>query len=294
MGTGPIFIGGLSYSGKTYLRLMLLAHPNLMITRHTKMWPRYYGRFGHLANEKNFERCLETMLRAKQIQTLHPDPKRIRREFWQGPPTYAHLFALFHAHHAEQAGKPRWGDQLGQIETYADAIFAAYPAAKMIHMVRDPRPRTAESVATSRYRRAKVGWETAAWRRSVHLAVRNNSKYADRYQVVYYEDLLSYPEEMMRKVCAFLNESFVPQMLTVEGVPGLPQGITTNGTSDLVTNREIALLQSSVSKEMMDHNYLPQPLHLSIKDYISLPIIDWPLNLAGQALWWAKEGRQNQ
>lgn len=293
MGTGPIFIGGLSYSGKTYLRLMLLAHPNLMITRHTKMWTRYYGRFGDLAEKKNFERCLETMLQAKQIKALQPDPERIRREFWQGKPTYAALFALFHAHYAEQVGKPRWGDQLGQIERYADPIFAAYPAAKMIHMVRDPRPRTAESLATSRYRRAKLGWETAAWRRSIRLAARNNSLYADRYQIIYYEELLSCPEETMRKVSAFLGESFVPEMLTVENVPGLPHGTTANG-SNLASNREIALLQNGVGQEMLTHNYLPQPLHFSIKDYITLPIIDWPLHIAGQTLWWAKEGRQNE
>lgn len=293
METGPIFIGGLSYSGKTYLRLMLLAHPNLMITRHTKMWPRYYSRFGNLADEKNFERCLEKMLQAKQIQTLCPDPERIRREFWQGPPTYARLFALFHAHHAAQVGKPRWGDQLGQIEVYADAIFAAYPTAKMIHMVRDPRERTAESLVTSRYRRAKLGWETAAWRRSVHLAARNGNKYTGRYLIIHYEDLLSYPEEMLRKVCTFLNESFVSQMLTVDGIPGL-HGSTGNGSNSQATDRELALLQSSVGNEMMAHSYLPRPLHLSVKDYISLPLIDWPLNLAGQALWWAHEGRRNR
>ena len=31
----PIFIGGLSYSGKTPLRIMLSAHPNILLTRRT-------------------------------------------------------------------------------------------------------------------------------------------------------------------------------------------------------------------------------------------------------------------
>ena len=295
VGTGPIFIGGLSYSGKTYLRLMLLANPNLMITRRTKMWTRYYNRFGDLGTDENFERCLQIMMQAKHIQDLQPDPDRIRREFWQGAPTYGRLFALFHAHHAESAGRPRWGDQLGRVEAFADPIFAAYPNAKMIHMVRDPRARTAESLISSRYRRAKLGWETAAWRWSARLAKRNAGRYPDRYQIIHFEALLGSPEETMRQVCGFIDESFLPSMLTVENVPGLPHGINPSengGEIDTIfNNREVALLQAGAGKEMAAFDYHPRPLTLSVEDYIALPTVDGPLNLAGQALWWLQEGR---
>lgn len=293
MGTGPVFIGGLSYSGKTYLRLMLMAHPNLVITRRTKMWTRYYGRFGNLSHNDNFERCLQTMLRAKHIQALQPDPDRIRREFWQGPPMYGRLFALFHAHHAERVAKPRWGDQLGRVEAFADPIFAAYADAKMIHMVRDPRVRTADTLAASRYRRAKLGWETAAWRRSARLARRNAKQYPGRYQIVHYEDLLSRPEETVRHVCRFLGESFEPQMLTVETVPGLPHGVAANGGGQSIADREVVLLQASAGSEMAALAYPPRSLQLSVSDSVLLPLVDWPLHLAGQTLWWVQQGRKS-
>ena len=61
---------------------------------------------------------------------LKADPKRIRREFWEGQASYARLFGLIHMQNAESNGKRRWGDELGLIERYADEIFAAFPRAR--------------------------------------------------------------------------------------------------------------------------------------------------------------------
>ena len=139
MSFGPIFIGGLAFSGKTQMRLMLSSHPNIAMTRRTYMWTRFFNRYGDLGHSENFERCLTALMQQKHIRVLEPDPDRIRREFWQDAPTYARLFALIHKHYAERLGKPRWGDQLGFVERFAAPIFSALPSAKMIHMIRDPR-----------------------------------------------------------------------------------------------------------------------------------------------------------
>lgn len=290
METGPIFIGGLSYSGKTYLRLMLSAHPNMVITRRTKMWRRYYGRYGDLANRDNFERCLNAMLQAKHVQELQPDPDRIRREIFLDSPTYAHLFSLFHAHHAERLGKPRWGDQMGKVEEYADIIFKAFPTAKLIHMVRDLRDRCQASVKTSRYRRAKLGWETAEWRRSTRLAQRNMERYTGRYLIVNYEELLVCREKTLRKVCTFLNETFLPVMLNVEGVPEMEDSKSARHRPETVPDREMALLQAGARNEMAAFDYEPNLIQISVPDLFLLTFVDLPLNLAGQALWWVQEG----
>ena len=53
---GPIFIGGLSFSGKTTLRLMLSSHPVIVLSRRTYMWQRFYGRYGDLRRPENLER----------------------------------------------------------------------------------------------------------------------------------------------------------------------------------------------------------------------------------------------
>lgn len=290
MSNGPIFIGGLSHSGKTELRIMLEQHPNLSMTRRTKMWPRYYGRFGDLSYIANFEACLVTMMRSKHIRALSPDLDRIRYEFSQGPQTYGALFALFHQHHAEQKKKKRWGDQLGSVEAFADPIFAAYPDAKMIHMVRDPRARTAEvNIGASRNRSAKLGWEAAAWRNSIALAQRNSEQYSSQYKILDYDLLLCKPKETMKVVCDFLDEQYVPEMLTALL---FSENGNRHAKAAAITNREIALMQLSVNKEMQQFNYTPRSLHLSPGDYIALSVLDGPLSLAGRVFWWIRNGRR--
>lgn len=287
---GPIFIGGLSYSGKTYLRLMLSAHSSLSITRRTKMWRRYYGRYGDLTKRENFERCLKDMLQAKHVQELHPDPDRIRREFFPDMQTYAQLFSLFHAHNAERLGKRRWGDQMGKVEEYADIIFEAFPTARIIHMMRDVRERCQVSIATPRYRRAKLGWETAEWRHSARLAQRNVARYPERYLIVNYEALLGCREQTLRHICAFIHESFSPDMLRVDGVPAMENFDPDRGRPEITPDREMVLLQSRLRNEMTALDYQPRSIQISVEDWLLLALVDLPFNLAGQALWWVREG----
>jgi hypothetical protein len=291
MGAGPIFIGGLSFSGKTPLRLMLSAHPNLSLTRRTKMWPRYYGRYGDLSRPEQLERCLAAMLRSKHIQALGPDVERIRREFRQGEPSYGRLFALFHAHFAERVGKARWGDQLGFVERYVDPIFAAYPEARLIHMIRDPRERYAESVPPGRRRRGKLGWDTARWLHSVGLAARGRRRYPGRYKVVRYESLAAQPEATMRAICAFLDEPYLPALLTLEGAmrfgdeadAALPaEGA---GRAAAISPGDVAFTQLHARRALRDLGYPLAPPGLTLGQRLRYCALDWPANLAGMLAW---------
>jgi hypothetical protein len=301
MEDGPIFIGGLAYSGKTPLRLMLSSHPNLVLTRRTRMWTRFYNRYGDLGDSDNFDRCLAAMLQHKPMQALEPDPDRIRREFWQGPPTYGRLFALFHEHHAERLGKARWGDQLGLVERYADPIFSAYPAARMIHMIRDPRHRYEASMTRSRHRRGKVGWVTAGWLHSVSLAQRNKQRYPDRYKIVRYETLVSQPEETLSEILGFIGEELVPAAAMSEEIqryleekgsratngPGWGRAVTVsgNGSPRAMSKREVVFTQTYARRELHAFEYPLESIRFSARDLLLFYLVDWPVNCAGVVAW---------
>ncbi len=211
----PIFIGGLARSGKTQLRIVLEALPRVSMTRRTYMWDRFYGRFGDLARPRNLDRCLAVMEADPGVQQLEPDLARIRREFLEeGPATYARLFGLFHAHHAERLGKPRWGDQLAFVERFADPIFETFPQARMIHMIRDPRS-LIEPGRSERRRPGSVGWVTGKWLRSADLAERNLRRHPAGYRVVRYEAFAAHPVETVQQLCSFLDEEYVPIMSDV-------------------------------------------------------------------------------
>ena len=291
------------------MRAFLASHPNIAIPDvGSNYWTFFYGQYGDLSQRDNFERCLAAMLRYKHVRFLQPDPERLRREFWQGEPTYPRMFALFHQHYAERQGKPRWGDQSGLIEGYADLVFAAYPAAKMFHMLRDPRDRYEASLALWPDGKGRAGGATARWLHSAGLARRNRQRYPDRYRIVRYETLVSQPEETLREVCVFLGEDFTPGMLTMEGAPDhrakLSRG--SNGKPGLspvstdyigryrqgVPMREIAFMQAYAGREMEAWGYPLEPIRFSPDDRLRFYFIDWPGNLVRMAAWRALEAIQ--
>jgi hypothetical protein len=302
MKKGPIFIGGPDRCGKTTLRAILASHPNISIPAvGSNMWTYFYGQFGDLGRAENFERCLDSMMHYKHVIFLKPDPDRIRKEFWQGPPTYARLFSLFHQHHAEREGKPRWGDQTGLIERYADAIFEAYPAAKMIHMLRDPRDRYEASLTLWPKGKGRAGGATARWLYSFYLAKRNIRKFPDRYKIIRFESLVSDPEQNIREICAFLDEDYVPAMLTMEGAPThrdklLHGSMFEEGTSPLSENfiglyrraipkQEIAYMQNLAGKQMAALDYTLDAINFSLLERAIYIFYSLPLNWIRMVSW---------
>lgn len=310
MPPGPIFIGGPDRCGKTTMQAFLASHPNIAIpVVGSNMWSYFYGQFGSLARPENFERCLDALLRYKHARLLQPDPERIRQEFWQGEPSYARLFALFHEHYAERLGKPRWGDQTGLIERYADPIFAAYPDARMIHMLRDPRDRYQASLAKWPNGKLRAGGATARWLYSAMLAHRNARRYPERYRIVRFERLVRETENTLRELCNFLGEVYTPEILAMEVSPGHRRKLLGNqplppGKSPLseeyigcyrgqVDTREIAFMQSVAGGEMMRFGYLPAPVAFTAPQKLSYVAISWPANMARMAVWLGLEAVQH-
>lgn len=273
------------------------------------MWTYFYGQYGDLSRRVNFERCLSDILHYKQVAILNPDPDRIRREFWEGEPTYARLFALIQAQHAKSEGKPRWGDQSGLVESYADLIFSAYPTAKMIHMIRDPRDRYEASLARSPNGKGRAGGATARWLYSVRLARRNQERYPNRYKIVRFESLINHTEQVLREICDFLDEKYISTMPAMEGAPNhrtkLSQGLhniqETNILSrdfigrylQVIPKREIAFTQAFAGIEMVKLDYPLDPIRLSVSDRFAFALIDWPLNLFRMVIWFSKEAIQH-
>ena len=302
----PIFIGGPDRCGKTTLQAFLSSHPDISIPAvGSNFWTYFYGQYGSLSQPENFERCLAAMLHYKHALFLKPDAERIRNEFQMGEPSYARLFALFHEHFAEREGKPRWGDQTGLVERYADQIFAAYPGAKMLHMLRDPRDRYEASLAMWPDGKARVGGAAARWLYSAAWARRNLKRYPQRYKIVRYETLVRQPEQTLREVCAFLDEEYLPEMLTMDGSPGhrekLRQGASQSSSAialstdfigryrNVIPKEEIAFLQLVSGRQMAVFGYEQDLLRFSPKERARFTLIDLPLNSLRMGAWLAQE-----
>lgn len=309
MQEGPIYIGGLDRCGKTTMRAFLVSHPNIAIPAvGSNMWTYFYNQYGNLGQADNFERCLNALLQYKHVRFLQPDPDRIRLDFWQGEPTYARLFALFLSHFAEREGKPRWGAQTGLIERYAPQLFAAYPGLKIIHMLRDPRDRYEASLARWPAGKGRAGGAVARWLYSTRLAEQHVRNYPQQYKIVRFEAMVTQPEATLREVCAFLGETFMPEMLSMAGAPQqrdrLLQGadlipgqcpVSPNyigGYRGKVPQWELAFMQLYAGRKMKRYGYTPEPLALSLPERLRFALGTWPNQTARLVAWLMVEAGQ--
>ena len=302
---GPIFIAGPERSGTSLIYALLASHPNIAMTRRTNMWTHYYNQYGDLSQPENFERCLMMMIRYKRLIKLNPDPDRIREDFWKGEPTYPRLFAILEEHFAEQQGKERWGDKSLNTERYTDQIVQAYPHARILHMIRDPRDRYASSLTRWKVSRGGIGSGTGIWLLTSNRAEHYQNKYPNNYRTVRYEDLTANPEKVLQEICEYIGEPYTEEMLSMEGAKGFrdqggnssyskrkPGKITTSSIGkyrDVLTKSQVAFLQLFSKRTMLKYGYQLDEIEFSFLDRVRFIFFDIPFEIARMLAWLGRE-----
>ena len=268
----PIFIGGLERSGKTYLRLMLGAHPDWCFSKRTNLWTRVYGRFGDLADGVNLDRCLSAMWANRHVREMGQDREALRRAFHDGPHTYARLFALLHRDYAARLGKRFWGDQTEGIELVADRVFVEFPNARMIHMLRDPRDRYEALVARDSGHPGRLAEATERWQKSAAAATRNERHFPDRYQVVHYETLVLEQISTLKELAAWLGIEPTAEMLALGYAERFAGNVSPLLSAYIgrfranLPSHEIAYIQRQLGPLMQTHGYTAEPVRQSTSD----------------------------
>jgi hypothetical protein len=307
---GPVFVAGLERSGTSLMYALLASHPNIAMTRRTNLWTHFYGQYGDLGDDANLDRCLEMMMRYKRLLVLEPDFARLREEFLGGERAYGRLFSLLEQQVADRLRKPRWGDKSLNTERYTEQIFEAYPEARILHMMRDPRDRYASSKTRWGIRRGGVGAGTAEWLASARLALACQGRYPDRYRAVPYETLVTEPEATTRDLCAFIGEAFEPEMLAMRGAPRLlekgsnssygvrPPGVISADSigrfREVLPSRQIAFIERTATPEMTAFGYLRAVTHLGAAQWVRYALADVPLESARLSAWRLREARRDR
>lgn len=262
---GPIFLGGIAGTGKTRLGSLLGRHSRIVVTRKTYLWRDVYARHGDLADPENLRRCMAATFAIPAVRAMDLDPVQVAGQMSAGPPSYAHLFEVIHGLHAASVGKVRWCDQLGLVEAYAEPIFAAFPNARFIHMVGDPR-RTQPPTRTP----GVAGWAVGKWLTSIDLAKRNSLRYRDRYLVVRHEDLSADEKATLRDLCSFLDEELEPSMLG-RPAPAAPAPSHAN----------VRFIEAAAGGAMADRGYAVSSRERSWRS----DLVEWPANRLALTAW---------
>jgi len=209
------FIVGVGRSGTTLLRLMLDAHPDLVIPAETHFIPKT-ARACERARERSGDpaRAFVRVVTSDETWAYHRlDEDRLRRRVFAIEPfDLGEALRSFYELYAERFGKPRWGDKTPLYVRQMDLIKGLLPEARFVHVIRDGR-----DVALS-YKDVWFGPDSVEdtahrWRSWIEEARRQARGLDGSYLEIRYEDLLIDTEATLKKVAEFVELPWSPEML---------------------------------------------------------------------------------
>ncbi len=208
----PFFIVGVGRSGTTLLMSMLNAHPEVTLPPETHFLRRFVIP-GENLELGEVEKKLES---DKYFSRLEYDPSKLLRPF-RGEGfefDWTLLYRRILLNYLEENGGSFVGDKDPKSVEYLPVIKSIFPDARILHMVRDPR-----DVVLSR---EKAGWSKErswfthplAYRVQFRLGrKRGREFFEDNYLEVKYEELITQPESILKKVSNFLGVDYSRRML---------------------------------------------------------------------------------
>lgn len=234
----PVFIVGGPRCGTTLAARILNNHPRLFMPGETHFFDDIYSKrdgIGDIRGQGTLKR-VHSMLSDMYARYNEPqDQARVSRllsdvlslpEFESRCRTYKDVFDYFMRAQMEYEGKERWGNNTPRDLYNVDDILRFYPDAKFIVCVRDVRDfmlsykdkwKRESGGNARRLKRLYHPVITALqWKSMMRLALslplvvhENNLVY------VRYEDIVTAPEDIVRKICSVIGEDYHPRMLDV-------------------------------------------------------------------------------
>ena len=259
---------------------MLNSHPDLAIPHETRILIDGYRRraeWGDLAKPENRRRVARWVVERKESrhQRLTEDADELIERMVAAAPTIGSVLSAGFRLYADRHGKPRWGEKRPSVVLHLDIVFAMFPDAQYVNIVRDPRA----AVASIREAGRQYGWGahdvpggTDTWERSVRAADRwRRHLGADRFIELRYEDLVGDQAAALARIVAFLDldtagleamlryhETAGPHDRTVKRLASTP--VTTDrlrAWEQSLTPSEVALVERVLGGWMRRYGYEP-------------------------------------
>jgi hypothetical protein len=206
--SAPIFIGGLFKSGTTLLRAMIGQHSAIAAGLETQWFNlNWEGERGeafaeHIERLRNFFQLDKTVVEQLLLKTKSAE----------------HFVDLFLSNHAASNGKRRWADKTPGNILHLGRIYRAWPDAKVIHVIRDPRDVFASLKQAGKWDTVEIFSDL--WCEYLGAAEDFKKRSApgeDRFMELRYESLVEGPVATMRRVLDFVREAWEPQTASFEG-----------------------------------------------------------------------------
>jgi hypothetical protein len=188
---------------------------------------RNQERFGDLGRLENVRAVLQAMY-AQSRDFLETDLHGLtfgvdglaRELHAEGRHTMPAIISGLFEKNAQGEGKARWGDKTPYYVMHIPKLLEWFPDAQIVHLIRDGRDvalslfgRRHDFYVYNTYSAAEY-WESYV--EKGHALGRTLG--AEQYLELRYEDLLAHPEDTMKRLCAFLGETFSDDLFDVAPV----------------------------------------------------------------------------
>ncbi|CAN5531422.1 hypothetical protein BH11ARM2_BH11ARM2_02330 [soil metagenome] len=213
-----LFIVGSGRCGTTILRAMFDSHPEYAIPSETHLFNHYeqYHR-QKFENPATRDQGFVDLFKEDRIEGIRLDQGRVKELLAETDGSWENLFLAMLTTYRESRNRHRAGEKSPKHLVRIEHLHKAYPDAKFIHVVRDPRAVVSSFVNAKFYKyaegknpyRAIDKWVQAMKIHRMVMGWPDHSCYA----TTRYEDLVTQPEVELRRLCEFMSVEFDPNMI---------------------------------------------------------------------------------
>jgi ABC-type multidrug transport system ATPase subunit len=219
-----VFVVGCPRSGTTLLQRMLDHHPDLAVANDTHFLVGAIRGMPPGIDPPLTEELVERALGHHHFHRLGI-PEEAARESAEGSRTYREFISALYSHLAAVRGKRLAGEKSPAYVRHLPLLFALFPWARTIHIIRDGRDValstldwTRDDRGPSRYalwHKEPIAVCALRWRDLVRAGRQDGARLGPaRYEEVRYEDLVEGPEARLRQLSAFLEVQYATEMAT--------------------------------------------------------------------------------
>jgi hypothetical protein len=245
---GPLFIVGMSRSGTKLLRNILNNSKDVAIPAYeSHLLPYLIKNFCEkdfplgIAEKRELKKLVKSSIFYNEIKRKNENFKELDLEKLANQKniqdSIQYMMTVL-ANQSDGAEAKIWGDKTPNNLFYIKMLKNAFPEAKFIHIIRDPRER---ALSANKAWHASLLMCAERWRKGVSAAREQGSSIGSDYLEVTYESLIDNPQNEIKRICNFLDINYSKSMLrldkpaenykTADNVTRLAQAIVSNNTS---------------------------------------------------------------
>ncbi len=219
------YIIGIERSGTTLLSHILNAHPQVLATQEARFMLHYWQYFKDLPTISNEDLDL-FFKHLWQIKEIDATDLRIwgidKSELYQQLRTllpnthFLSLCKMVYLHYFMAATKTDIQfiiDKNPLYTLFVENWIAQDPNAKFVALIRDYRANIASRLKHQIDPIVKVGFTAAKWKYYNERILQLQKKYPQKIKLVYFEDLITNTEKVVKNICTFWGIVFKEEML---------------------------------------------------------------------------------